>query len=183
MSNLNIYHNGKEIPLPLYYQAETFVRLQWADDEDYDVDDGLDEPAIHITLSQGNSLISYASLIWTDVKNVDTTYHCYGLRSVFTFPASRRRGYGGQVVRSATKFIENQPNADIALLWTEPQNVDFYARQGWIAMPNMTTLFGEPDAPDVFDEETAMMLFISDKGKSGKGRFDTGRIYVGEEPW
>ncbi|MEL6525192.1 MAG: hypothetical protein AAFQ07_05715 [Chloroflexota bacterium] len=74
MPNITIYKTSEDVPLPLYYQAETFIRLTWADDEDYDMDDGLDEPAVHITLSEGNTLFSYASLIWTDLELAGVTF-------------------------------------------------------------------------------------------------------------
>ncbi|MEO1166080.1 MAG: GNAT family N-acetyltransferase [Chloroflexota bacterium] len=183
MPNITIHKTSEDVPLPLYYQAETFIRLTWADDEDYDMDDGLDEPAVHITLSEGNTLFSYASLISTDLALAGVTYRCYGLRSVFTFPASRKQGYGRQVVQAAGDYVSQQADADVALLWTEAHNIAFYERLGWVTMTTMKTLFGEPDSPEVFDEETAMMLFISDKGRAGKAVFDTGQVYVGDEPW
>ncbi|MEL7436066.1 MAG: hypothetical protein AAFN11_19125, partial [Chloroflexota bacterium] len=80
-------------------------------------------------------------------------------------------------------FCPQQGNIGIRLLWTEAHNIAFYERLGWVTMTTMKTLFGEPDSPEVFDEETAMMLFISDKGRAGKAVFDTGQVYVGDEPW
>lgn len=38
------------MPQPLYYQAETFVWITWTDGPDYDMDAGLEEPAVHIAL-------------------------------------------------------------------------------------------------------------------------------------
>ena len=118
MPELKIYNRGDDLPLPLYYQAETFVRITWADHDEYDIDGGLTEPAIHIVLAEGNLLLSYASLIWTDLDYTGIRYRCYGLRSVFTFRGFRRRGYGGQVVQAATTLIQQKRDADIGLLWT-----------------------------------------------------------------
>ncbi|MEO1166987.1 MAG: GNAT family N-acetyltransferase [Chloroflexota bacterium] len=183
MSELKIYHATKDLPLPLYYQVETFVRIEWTDDEDYDIDEGLDEPNIHIVLSEGNTLFSYASVIWVDIVHNEISYKCYGLRSVFTFSASRRQGFGGQVVKAATDLIQQKEDADIALLWTEAHLVDYYVRYGWRAMPDTTILIGEPDEPEIFNEEIPMMLFVSDKGRAGISAIESGQLYVGDEPW
>lgn len=185
MPEIKIYSSAKEMPAPLYYQAETFVRLTWADDRDYDMDVGFYEPAVNVTLAQEetNTLFSYAPIIELDLNFEGTDYRCYGLRSVFTFPASRRRGYGGQVVQASTEFIQGQEDEDIALLWTEAKNVDFYARYGWITMPELTILEGDPESPQVNDEEMPMMLFTSKSGRSAKQAISSGQLYIGDEPW
>ncbi|MGB1285469.1 MAG: GNAT family N-acetyltransferase [Aggregatilineales bacterium] len=183
MPTLKIYRDEQKIPLPLYYQAETFIRIEWIDSDDYEIDGGLAEPAIQVAVSEGNLLIAYAAIIWLDIEHTDETYHCYGLNSVFTFAEYRRRGFGGQVVEAATATIQQQPGADIALLWAAPKDVGFYEKYGWRAMHEMTTLMGDPDSPDVYIDEVAMMLFVSQKAQGNMQDFVSGRIYVGDEPW
>ncbi|NJK78726.1 MAG: GNAT family N-acetyltransferase [Chloroflexaceae bacterium] len=180
---MSIYQTGDALPRPLYYQAEAFSRIVFDDDEEYDIDLGLTEPAVHITVAQGNLLIAYAAVSWTDLEHAGVQYRCYGLSTVLTFPAFRRRGYGGQMVQAAITLITQAADADIALLWTTPNNIDWYTRYGWRALPALTTLVGDPAAPEVDDEETAMMLFISEKGRAGEPAFEQGRVYVGEERW
>lgn len=180
---LNIYAGGDELPLPIYYQVQGFSRVVWWDGDGYNIDLGLEEPAIHVVLADGKLLISYAAIIWRDIQHDGIMYKCYGLSGVLTFPAFRRRGFGGRVVQAATDYIRNEQMAEIALLWTDPVNENFYTRCGWQAMPSMTTLVGNPDRPQVYDEELPMMLFISERAKAKSGSFESAHLYVGEEQW
>jgi predicted GNAT family N-acyltransferase len=181
MPELKIYPPGEAFPLHLYYQVQAFIRIFWVDDEGFDIDFGLDEPVQRIVIAHGKSLISYATIVRREIDLAGETYQCAGLGDMMTFPAFRKQGYGGQVAKAATEIIQADASFDVALLWTAPHNTQFYARYGWIPMPNMTTTEGESDAPDVMDDEPAMMLFLSEKGKAGMSRFQTGRVYIGEE--
>jgi GNAT superfamily N-acetyltransferase len=180
---LRIYRTSAELPLPLYYQAQAFSRIFWSDGDDYDIDLGLNESAIVVVLVNGNSLITHAAIVYADVTCAGRTYKCCGLSSVMTFPAFRKRGYGGQVVQAATALIREDTAVDIALLWTAPQNTHFYSRYGWQALPTLTILMGDAAEPTVYDEEVPMMLFLSEKGRQDAARFEHGRVYVGEEGW
>jgi GNAT superfamily N-acetyltransferase len=162
---------------------QAFIRIFWADGDDYDIDYGLREEAFHVLLAIGNALISYAGVVSVHIQHAGITYTCFGLSSVMTFPAFRKRGYGGHVVEVATSLIHQDTSADIALLWTPHPNEHFYARHGWQAMPHMTILVGDPAHPTVKDDELPMMLFLSDKGKQGRSDFEHSRVYIGEIGW
>lgn len=183
MPDLKIYRNRSEIPDHFYYQAQAFSRIIWYDSDTYDIDLELDEPMIQIVLANGKSLISYAQVLSSEVVHEGISYQCRGLSGVMTFPFFRKRGYGRQVVESAMSVMHEDPSTDISLLWTEPHNVSFYARLGWQLMDGMTTLIGDKNNPTIFDEEQAMMLFLSDKAKLHRSQFENGRVYVGEEQW
>ncbi|MDJ0756732.1 MAG: GNAT family N-acetyltransferase [Ardenticatenaceae bacterium] len=180
---ISIFNRATDMPQPLYYQAETFVRITWADDPDYDMDAGLEEPAVHIALHQDNTLYSYGSIIRQDVILANETFTCYGVRSVFTFPASRRQGYAHRIMVACEQSIRSMPDADVALLWTENENRHFYEKAGWTALPNMITLYGEENKPDTHHEETAMMIFLSQRALQQRSSFEYGKLFVGEEPW
>lgn len=183
MSQIEIFHAASDMPPSLYYQAETFVRITWADDPEYNMDDGLLEPAVHVCLHDGNTLYSYASIIEVDVVLLNESYSCLGVRSVFTFPASRNRGLASQVLTSINKYFEHRHNVDIALLWTETQNTKLYERAGWEPQSVMTTLYGDPDSPNVFKAELAMMKFLSSKAQERRELIAQGKLFIGEEPW
>lgn len=183
MPDLNIYLPGEEFPLHFYYQVQAFIRIFWVDGDDFDIDLGLHEPATRIVVAQGKSLIAYAAIVRRDIEIAGSTFVCAGLGDVMTYPAFRKRGYGGQVVKTATDIMLADASADIGLLWTAPHNTHFYARYGWLPMPDMTTVEGDPNAPDVMDDEPAMMLFLSEKGKAARASFTGGRVYIGEGKW
>ena len=180
---ISIFNSAADMPQPLYYQAETFVRITWADNPEYDMDAGLEEPAIHITLHDANTLYSYASIVRQDVILEEVSFVCFGVRSVFTFPASRRRGYAHQILLACKELIQKMSDADVALLWTTDENRHLYEKAGWKALPNMTTLYGEAKNPDTHHDEIAMMIFLSRKATQKKSAFENGNLFVGEEPW
>ena len=181
MPTLTIYREGTPIPDHFYYQAQAFSRLNWYDSDTYDIDLEREE-LTHIVLAEGKLLISYAQVLWRDIEHDGVIYKCGGLSGVMTYPHFRRRGYGGQVVQAATNLITDAL-ADIALLWTAGKNHHFYGQFGWQPLPNMVTLIGDRNKPEIFDDEGAMMLFISDKGIQGQASFENGSVYVGEEEW
>jgi GNAT superfamily N-acetyltransferase len=181
MPELTIYKITAELPQHIYYQMEAFVRIVWVDGEDFDIDLGWQEEATHFVIANGKQLISYASVVWVDIECNGITYKCGGLGSMMTFPAFRGKGYGGQVAQTATDYIRAEPAADIALLWTEHEG--FYSRYGWETLSGLTTLVGNPQAPEVRDDEIRMMLFLSEKGKQGRADFEHGTIYIGEDSW
>ena len=182
MPELVIYKTTAELPPHIYYQMEAFVRIVWVDSEDFDIDLGWREEATHFVIANGKQLISYASVVWVELSCNGITYRCGGLGSMMTFPAFRGKGYGGQVARAATDYILAEPSADIALLWTE--HPDFYSRYGWEAIPDLKILVGNPQEPEPYDnDETRMMLFVSDKAKQARADFEHGEVYIGEETW
>jgi GNAT superfamily N-acetyltransferase len=138
---------------------------------------------VHIAVTNGNTLIAYATVVWKTLELNGEIYSCGGLANVMTFPHFRKQGYGRQIVKAATKIIQEAANVDIGMLWTAAQNAGFYAHAGWEALPEMVTLMGDTNNPQVYDDEGAMMLFLSAKGKRGRAAFEHGRVYVGEWTW
>ena len=180
---LLIYREDETIPLPYYYQVQSFVRVFWSDSDEHDIDRGLQQSAINIVLAKGHSLLSYATVVWRDVLIDEQPYKLYGLGDVMTFPHFRKRGYGGQVVQAATDIIQAESSADFGLLWTEPKNYDFYRRSGWELAPDLVTLLGNPSHPDRYEHEAGMVLFCSDKAKRARSIITSSDIYIGEGKW
>jgi GNAT superfamily N-acetyltransferase len=183
MFQLHIYRSSAELPLHFYYQAQSFVRIVFVDSEDYDIDGEIDTPFMHVVLAKGKTLVSYCQVLWRMLELGGSSYKCYGLSGVMTYPAFRRRGFGGQVIEAAASLIREDPMADVALFWTAHHNVHFYAGHGWEAMPGLVTTVGDPANPQVYDEEMRMMMFLSERGKAAHRDFECGRVYVGDGTW
>jgi GNAT superfamily N-acetyltransferase len=183
---LDIYTTNADLPTAIRYQVHSFMRVVWFDTENYDVELAIEEDAAqptYIAVTNGSTLIAFATVVWKTITHAGEIYRCGGLASVMTFPRWRKQGYGAQVVATATRIIRESGEADIAMLWTAHANVPFYNHAGWEAMPDMVTLIGAANKPHVYDEEIAMMLFLSDKGKNNRSAFEQGRVYVGEWTW
>ena len=170
--------NHREFPSHLNWQAVSFMRIEWPwieggkPRETYSAEL---EP-VHFALVEDDLLISYASVIRFGTAHAGETYRMYGLGNVFTFPSSRKIGYGGRVVEAATAYIRNS-DADVAALFTGDDLFKFYARHGWARIKGAPTLLGPQDAPQSLDA-LRMMLFVSGKGKAGRQAFETQPLHV-----
>jgi hypothetical protein len=49
-------------------------------------------------------------------------------------------------------------------------------------MDSLITLVGDPNLPER-SPETAFLLFLSEKGKRSRSRFENASVYVGENIW
>lgn len=138
-----------------------------------------DDQPIHFVLAEGDTLISYAAILEVILDHCGRTYQIYGFGNMFTFPPFRKQGYGSQVLQSATQYIKTSP-VDAAILFCDPKLEPFYATQGWKATRSPTRL-GGPEEYEVYNP-TRMMLFISEKGQSGKSDFESQPICI-DWPW
>ncbi|GEM_PF-3433182 len=182
-TQLLIYRENELIPLHYYYQAQSFIRIFWADGDDHDINKSLQQPAIRIVLAKGKSLLSYATIVWRDIVIDEQPYHMLGLGDVMTFPSFRKRGYAGQVVQTATNLILSEISADFGLLWTEPKNYNLYRRCGWELAPDLVTLLGDPQNPTRYENEAAMVLFCSDRANDARSTITSADIYIGTSKW
>ena len=47
----------------------------------------------------------------------------------------------------------------------------------------MITLYGEANNPNTHHDETAMMIFSSQRATQKELEFETGNLLLGEDPW
>src|SRR5258708_15155964 len=86
-----------------------------------------------LVLVEDGLLHSYAAVVRFQLQHAGQQYSAYGLTSVFSYPTSREKGYGQQVVHAATNFIRRS-GVDIGFLLTRPALEQFYAKRGWEAI-------------------------------------------------
>lgn len=171
-----------EFPSGLNWQAVSFMRIEWPF-----IDGGMlreTYPAelrpVHFAVVAKDVLISYAGVIRMPVEHAGRRYRMYGLGNVLTYPSFRGMGHGRRVVEAATRYIETS-DADVAALFCDPALEGFYARSGWEAIEGVATLTGASEAPTEYDA-LRMMLFVSDRGRAGRGAFETQPMYI-EHGW
>src|SRR5258708_1659721 len=119
-------------PAELNCQAVSFIRVVWPH-----IGGGMVRQmfatkldTVHFVLVEGGLLHSYAAVVHFHLTHADEEYEACGLTSVFSYPASRNKGYGQQVVDAATNSIRAS-GADIGLLLTGSDLEHFYAQSGW----------------------------------------------------
>ncbi len=103
-----------------------------------------------------------------------------GLGNVLTYPSFRGRGYGRRILDAATRYIQTS-DADVAALFCDPALEGFYSKSGWETIKGVATLTGAREAPTEYDA-LRMMLFVSDRGRAGRGEFETQPLYI-EHGW
>jgi aminoglycoside 2'-N-acetyltransferase I len=183
--DVRVFRSNDALPEHLHGQILALIRIEWAEEAgDYLGPEALPEKwhPCHVVGTEGDAIVSYVGVVWRDIEHAGQTFRTYGLSSMFTFPAARRRGLGSRIVERATEEIRRAGDADIALLFTSSGLERFYGRSGWQAMPKMEVLIGEWASPRVHDA-LSMMLFPSAEGERHRAAFENGRVYVGEEPW
>lgn len=183
MPQLTTYQQS-EFPAIYKWQALAFMRMEWSsifyDDNLYMSETYPPEfQPVHFVMAEGDTLLSYASLLKISLLHVGTEYQIYGFGNLLTFPPFRRRGYGGEILQAATDFVR-QSDVDAAILFCDRLLESFYAEKGWSVTSSPTRL-GNPDR---FEEYTPsrMMLFVSEKGRRGKADFESQPIYI-DWPW
>lgn len=173
------------MPSAYVHQLRSFIRIHWFDIYQYELSPLVGEPSWHsryFMMVEGECLYSSANAVWSMVEHQGERYKMYGLSGVFTYPAFEGRGFGSQVVKAATDYIRQEPNADMAILWTGENLFNFYGRCGWEPMPDMTVHRGEKDNPEVYNGH-AMMLFVSDRAKQNRHLLNEYPFYFGAFTW
>jgi GNAT superfamily N-acetyltransferase len=185
MPTLSFYHSTAELPPLVACQIQSFIRIVW-----YDMfKDDIHEPPlpdawnpVYVVLGEEEAVFSHAGIVRQVLVHKGVTYNTYGLSSVFTYPGFRERGYGRQVVDAATTYIQQQPGADLALLFTGASLERFYGDSGWVHTPEITITKGDPQHLTTLDYFT-MMLFCSEKGQQGRKKFSRVPLYIGPAMW
>lgn len=183
MPELTVY-SQQDFPAIYKWQAIAFMRMEWTSifhgdnlymSETYPPEF---EP-MHLVVAEGDTLLSYASLLKLDLVQAGVKYRVYGFGNLLTFPPFRRRGYGGQVLQRATSLVR-QSDADVAILFCDPALESFYAAASWVPTHSPTRMGG----PEHYEDYTPlrMMLFVSEKGSQGKADFESQPMYI-DWPW
>jgi hypothetical protein len=183
MPELTVYRQA-DFPSVYKWQAIAFMRMEWSSifqGENLYMTEAYPpelEP-VHFVLAEGETLLSYGSLLKLNLSHADLDYRIYGFGNMLTFPPFRRRGYGGEVLLAATTFVQ-ESNVDAAILFCDPRLESFYASKGWTGTYSPTRL-GIPERYENY-EPLRMMLFVSEKGRQGKAGFETQPFYI-DSPW
>lgn len=141
---------------------------------------GADLRPVHVVVAEGEVLISYATVIRTDLDHAGQTWRTCGLGNVLAYPPFRGEGHGRRVVDAATGYIGGG-DVDVAALFCDPSLAGFYAKSGWAALEGATTLVGSKADPESYGA-LRMMLFVSAKGRAGRPLFKGHPWSVGD-PW
>jgi aminoglycoside 2'-N-acetyltransferase I len=187
MPTLSSYRS-RDLPPLVKAQILAFMRIAWTGGysgeqqfRDEVWPEGEADNTVHFVLEERGLVISQAGVVRKTVVHDGVAYETGGLTGVLTFPDFARKGHGTRVVEAATRYIA-EVGADIGLTTCDRALRSFYARAGWIPLPDTTVVFGDARSPEV-EDELVLMLFSSEKGKNGRRSFEGRQIYVGPNTW
>src|SRR6266536_3146965 len=177
-----------QIPRDIAIQIRSYTRIQWP----FMFGKGgklweppADNPLVpmNFVLMEDEALISHAEANRRGENEfAGEKLICWGLSTVFTYPAWRGTGLAKEVVRAATQHIQSS-DADIAMLFCGPRLRNFYSECGWEPMDTARVMYGDRENPKQDQTGQIMMLFVSDKGRAMKQRLLTEPVYVGSITW
>lgn len=100
-------------------------------------------------------------------------YLAYGLSEVVTHPNYQKKGLATQMVKQAAQFIISQ-QPDISIFTCAKEKTEFYARNGWEAVPGACFVGGTKEKPFRSDSLhlVTMMMFLSPKSKLHRKEFE-----------
>lgn len=136
----------------------------------------------HVTsfaLIDGSIAIGHIAIVGKTISHRGQTYNAFGLSEVVTHPSYQRKGYGLQLIREASAFIENC-SPDICIFTCKPDLINFYTRGGWEHIKNTCLVGGTHEKPFRSDNLglVTMMRFYSDKAKGNRQDFENSDIYL-----
>ena len=185
MRSLQVYHSNEELPATYECQIRAYVRMLWHDHYLYDLDEPFIPPERHphyVVMVERHALFSAARVNWVTVEHAGEGLRMYCLGDVFTYPAFRKQGYGRQVVAAATDLIRSDPEADAAILFTQPDLNNFFGQSGWKHIAGLSASVGERDNAEPH-HYFAMMLFLSDRARAMQTAFETQPIFLPGYAW
>jgi GNAT superfamily N-acetyltransferase len=173
-----------ELPPLIECQVRDFVRIVWTgalvDDPSVPLGPP-DRDPVHIVIVDGTMLISHVQMLTFTLEHTAQHYRVCGVSGVFTYPGFRGQGYGERIVTAGNKFIDGH-GVDFGMLFTSPDLEKFYNRHGWIAIPKLTILEGDPADPKPSDEFT-MLYPVTSHGQQAVQAFENSSLYIGPRGW
>jgi hypothetical protein len=177
-----VHYRSDQLPPDLAVQILSFFRvvmLDWAKgDERFHDPFEHSDLFHHFMVVERGMMISHADVSFRTITHNGESYRMACVGEVMTLPTFRGEGHGHRAVAAATQFILSS-DADIGMLFTDPDLEKFYGASGWLTLGAPGIHFGDPAQPG-FDDAFVMMVFVSEKGKAHHADFAHGPIYIGE---
>jgi len=175
-----------EVPPEFAWQIVSYQRIQWPflygkSNQGWDYTPRV-KPPVSFILADEQMLISHAAVNQRMIEFAGERWNCYGVSSVFTYPAFRKGGYASRVVQAATAHILKS-DGDLAMLFCGEPLRAFYSTCGWTPADHARIFYGDHQNQTQKSDNLIMMLFISDRGKRIAQRITAEPVYVGATTW
>lgn len=173
-----------DCPAPIREQIILMMRREWPQAfEDLHGDIRWpDNPETHPTsfvLIEDSKVISHVAVPRKSINHEGQMYRAFGLSEVMTSPSHRHQGFGLQLIKEASSFIQ-QNDPDISLFTCQPALVSFYTQGGWEHIKDTNLIGGTRTRPfrsDSFGLST-MMRFFSEKAQRNRPAFEGADVHL-----
>ena len=173
------------LPELLRSQVLSFLRLQWPEGftgelRYRDWITRSDLTPYHLLYVAHGLVVSHLELIRVTVEHEGVSYKVRSPTTVLTYPSFQGEGWAKKLVTEAVRRIDAS-DADLGIVYCNPDLEGFYASCGWTPMPGARTVVG-PE-PTEAEESTDMMLmrFVTDKGQRGRDSFLRSPLWITDE--
>lgn len=130
-------------------------------------------------LLENQKVISHAAILTKSLTHAGKRYKLAGLGGVLTHPQFQNKGFGTQVVKLSTDYIDTQ-DCDIAVLFCHRKREDFYGKNGWQILANSDITIGKNRFHAEPQDELTMIRYISAKANRDRKLFETEPIFFGD---
>jgi GNAT superfamily N-acetyltransferase len=181
MPIVEVYPDDQIAPV-LLWQAIAFMRVEWPfifqGSGRYAANTYPPElHPVHIVAAESDVLLSYAAAFRLPLTHTGVPFTVFAFGNMFTFPPYRHEGLGQRVLDRASQFI-HASGVDLGLLFCHPELAPFYRKSGW--EPVQASTYIGYGTHQHHHEALTMALYVSEKGKQAKERFDTEPLVVAE---
>jgi predicted acetyltransferase len=132
-----------------------------------------------LVLVEGSTAISHVAVLKKRIAHTNQKYLAFGLSEVVTHPDYKRQGYGLQLIREVSRFIESCA-PDLSIFTCKPQLIDFYKLGGWFYAEDTCLVGGTYEKPFKSTDLglATMMRLYSDKAKTHRQDFENSQVYL-----
>lgn len=137
---------------------------------------------VNMVLLDDDFVVAHAEIMWIDFTHAGKTYKTYGLSSVFVYADYRRMGYGKRIVETATRYIAEQGDAQIGMLWCAQRLRSFYESCGWQPMDQTRTWLGDSHAEAQIHTDELLFMTFFDR-RVNRRAFVDADVFFGWTTW
>ena len=136
--------------------------------------------SLQFALWKDDQLVSRAELVNRKVSFANKPYQVIGVSSVLTVPIFCRQGCGTYLLKALNRYILAS-QADMGMLFCQPELNRFYTYTGWEICHHSTTRIGNPDDYRPYEWQR-LILIVSAYAKKNYSQITTQPCYI-QQAW
>jgi len=172
-----------DCPSYIRTQIIQLLRIEWPhtyrnDKADWPTESAELNPTSFVLMDNG-MVLSHAAVPRKTIEHCGKNYLAFGLSSVVTRQALRRKGFGHRIIECATNYMK-QENADLGVFTCDSHLAPFYTFSGWEVAYNVPLIGGTIEKPFPSDKigKLTIIQFFSEKAMKYREEILSRPIYI-----